>query len=65
MHEGYPSLDDREDVYILSQTGLRMTIVKNFVGTVQVNHRWDNTPKPTFDRLDTLYLWTLGYSFSF
>lgn len=64
-HEGYPSLENQHDLYIISEQGVRLTIVKNFNATIQVNYRWDNTPSPGFRRLDTLYLLTLGYAFDF
>ena len=68
-HEVYPSFESQHDVYILTQQGLRLNIVKNFIATFQVNYRWDNTPAvvagKTLRRNDTLVLITLGYSFSF
>ena len=65
FHEGYPSLENGEDIYILSEQGVRMTIWENFIATFQVNWRWDNTPSQGFRRSDTLYIATLGYTFSF
>jgi putative salt-induced outer membrane protein YdiY len=64
-HEGYPSLEDAEDIYITTETGLRFAIWNNFVATAQINWRWDNTPSPGFERSDTIYLLTLGYNFEF
>ncbi|HLU48303.1 MAG TPA: DUF481 domain-containing protein [Planctomycetota bacterium] len=63
FHEGYPGLEDLEDLYILTQQGIRLTIWEGFLATLQVNWRWDNTPSPGFERSDTLYLVTLGYQF--
>lgn len=65
FHEGYPSLENAKDLYITTETGLRFTVIKNFVATLQVNWRWDNTPSPGFRRSDTLYLATLGYNIDF
>ena len=62
-HEGFPSLENAKDLYITAEQGIRFAIWNNFVATLQVNWRWDNTPAPGFDRSDTLYLITLGYSF--
>lgn len=64
-HEGYPGLEDASDLYITTETGVRLNIWANFIATLQVNWRWDNTPSPGFERSDTLYLMTLGYAFSF
>lgn len=64
-HQGYPGVDDLRDIYILSEQGIRFTIVGNIVATLQANYRWDNTPSPGLERDDTQYLATLGYTFSF
>ena len=62
-HEGYPGLEDISDLYITTEQGVRFTVWENFLATLQVNWRWDNTPSPGFERSDTLYLMTLGYQF--
>jgi hypothetical protein len=62
-NEGYPSLESSDDLYISTQTGLRFNIWGGLVATAQINWKWDSTPAPGFDRSDTLYLLTLGYSF--
>ena len=62
-HEGYPSLADMDDFYITTETGIRVSIYENFVSTLQVSWRWDNSPSPGFGRSDTNYLQTLGYTF--
>jgi putative salt-induced outer membrane protein YdiY len=63
FHEGYPSLEDLDDIYITTQQGARFAIWNNFIATFQVNWKWDTTPAPGFGREDTLYLVTIGYSF--
>ena len=62
-HEGYPSLEDLSDLYITTEQGVRFSVFGNFIGTLQVNWKWDNTPSPGFERSDVLYLATLGYRF--
>jgi putative salt-induced outer membrane protein YdiY len=62
-HEGYPSMEDIQDIYISTETGLRFLLTKNFNAGVQVNYRYDSTPAPGYLRADTLYLFTLGYNF--
>ncbi len=64
-HEGYPSLADIDDFYVTTETGIRVSIYENFVSTLQVNWRWDNSPSPGFGRSDTNYLLTFGYTFDF
>lgn len=62
-HEGFPGLERVDDLYIATEQGLRFTIWENFVSTIQVNWKWDNTPSPGFERSDAIYLITLGYQF--
>ncbi|MCZ6795835.1 MAG: DUF481 domain-containing protein [Planctomycetota bacterium] len=62
-HEGFPGLERVDDLYIATEQGLRFTIWENFVSTIQVNWKWDNTPSPGFERSDAVYLITLGYQF--
>jgi putative salt-induced outer membrane protein YdiY len=63
FHEGYPGLEDAKDLYITTEQGLRFLFWGNFASTLQVNWRWDNTPAAGKRRSDTLFLFTLGYSF--
>jgi putative salt-induced outer membrane protein YdiY len=61
--EGYPALDSSHDLYISTQTGFRFNIWNGLVATAQVNWKWNSAPALGFERGDTLYLLTLGYSF--
>lgn len=63
QHQAFPSLESSSDYYITSQQGIRLNIWENFVSSLQVNWRYDNTPSPGFKKSDTLYLLTLGYAF--
>jgi putative salt-induced outer membrane protein YdiY len=65
LHEGFPGLENGDDLYIRSEQGVRFIIVKNFFAAFQVNWRWDNTPADDNERSDTTYLASLGYNFSF
>ncbi len=64
-HWIYPGLEDLKDLYVLTETGLRFNIWANFIATLQVDYRWDNTPSAGLERDDTTYLATLGYAFTF
>ncbi|GJL53370.1 MAG: hypothetical protein NPIRA02_05020 [Nitrospirales bacterium] len=63
QHQGFPSLEDSSDFYVTSQQGIRLNLWENFVSSLQVNWRYDNTPSPGFKKKDVLYLLTLGYAF--
>ena len=64
-HSAYPGLEDADDLYIVSQQGIRFAMWRGLISTVQVNWEWDNTPQAGNDRSDTKYLLTLGYAFEF
>ena len=63
QHQGFPSLEKRSDFYITSQQGLRWHMLENFVSTLQLNWRYDNTPAPGNKKSDKQYLLTIGYAF--
>ena len=62
-HEGYPSYEDLEDILIITEQGLRFTLLDRLIASLQINWRWDNVPAKDTERGDTLYLFTLGYKF--
>ncbi|MGB5304974.1 MAG: DUF481 domain-containing protein, partial [Gammaproteobacteria bacterium] len=61
VHEGLLGIEDTSDIIITSRTGLRALLTENFTATAQVDLDWDNTPSPGNDRIDTRYLFNLGY----
>ena len=63
FHEGLIGLEDSEEVSVLSRTGLRVPVYKQFKATLQYNFDWDNAPSPGKERVDEKYLLTIGYFF--
>ena len=63
-NEGFYRLDDSEDIWLRSRTGLRFPLYKGLTWTVQYNLDWDNNPVAGNDEKDTTLLFTLGYQFS-
>ena len=61
--EGYPSIESPHDLYVTTETGLRINIWAGFAATLQYNWRWNSTPSPGFKKVDTQFLATLGYNF--
>jgi putative salt-induced outer membrane protein YdiY len=61
FHEGYQGLDETDNLFIRSRTGLRFPLSDSFRATFQYNYDWDNNPSPGEDKEDTQYLFTLGY----
>lgn len=62
--EGYFSLEDFADMNLLTQQGLRFTVVKDFFTSFQANVSYDNKPSPGFKKTDTALIFGLGYNFS-
>ncbi len=61
FHEGLLGLEDTNDIIIITRTGLRAMLIDGFTATAQVDVDWDNTPAPGNDRVDTRYMFNLGY----
>lgn len=61
-HEAYVGLEDPENTFLRSQTGLRFPLVQRLNATVQYNYDWDNQPAPGRVKNDEALLLTLGYS---
>ncbi len=61
FHEGLQGLQDRDDIFIRSRTGIRLPIYKSLETTVQYNYDWDKSPEPGREKADEKYLLTLGY----
>lgn len=61
-HEAYVGLEDSENIFVRSQTGLRFPLVRSLNATAQYNVDWDNQPAPGRVRTDKTLLLTLGYS---
>jgi len=62
--EGYFSLEDVEDMNLITEQGLRFMVVKDFYTSFQVNVAYDNLPSPGFKSTDTALIFGLGYNFS-
>ena len=61
--EVYPSVEDTNDVYSKLDTRAKATIGDNMFAQVQWVMDWDNTPASGADRVDSLYLLTVGWKF--
>jgi len=61
FHEGYQGLEETDNLFIRSRTGLRFPLSDSFRATFQYNFDWDKNPAPGEEREDTKYLFTLGY----
>jgi len=61
FHELFVSLENSDDMFLRSKTGVRIPLKKNFLACFQVNFDWDNVPAPDKVRKDTNYIFSFGY----
>jgi len=61
--EIYPSLEDSNDVYAKVDTRVKATLSEAMFAQLQWLFDWDNTPAPGKERVDNLYLLTVGWKF--
>lgn len=59
--EAYVGLDNANKMFVRSQTGLRVPLLKSLNATAQYNVDWENTPTAGRVRTDKALLLTLGY----
>lgn len=63
LGELFPSLEEAEDVYAKVDTKARVTLTDKMFAQLEWIYAWDNTPATGAERVDNLYLLTLGWSF--
>ena len=61
FHEGFIGLEDTDDFFIRTRTGLRVPVYKNIKATVQYNFDYDKSPTPGREKEDEMFIFTLGY----
>ena len=63
FHEGYISLQDTNDMFIRSRTGIRVPLFAHINASLQYNLDWDKSPAPGRKKTDGMLMFTLGYQF--
>ncbi|MFO1011116.1 MAG: DUF481 domain-containing protein [Planctomycetota bacterium] len=58
-----PSVEDTQDVSARIDTHARVTLTEKMFAQLQHIYTWDNTPASGADRVDELWLLTIGWSF--
>jgi putative salt-induced outer membrane protein YdiY len=61
FQEGYQGLEETDDLYIRTRTGVRVPLGRGFNATAQYNYDWDKSPAKGIEEVDRAYLFTLGY----
>ena len=64
VNTGFISLEDSNDWFLKTRTGLRFPLYKGFTATLQYNYDWDNQPSAAAEtEEDTKFIFLLGYEF--
>jgi putative salt-induced outer membrane protein YdiY len=61
VSEAYASLQQLEQSFIRTQTGLRFPLQDRFLAQAQLNYDWDGNPQPGRDAVDQTIVFSLGY----
>jgi putative salt-induced outer membrane protein YdiY len=62
-HDGYFGVTGDDNLFIKAQTGLRLTLLANFVTTVEVDLDYDRSPSPGSKHTDRTLAFTFGYRY--
>jgi putative salt-induced outer membrane protein YdiY len=64
VNTGVISLEDSNDWFLKTRTGLRFPLYKGLTATLQYNYDWDNQPSAAAEtEEDTKFIFLLGYEF--
>lgn len=63
FHEGFISIEDTDDLFIKSRTGIRVPLLMNINASLQYNIDWEKSPSPGRKKADRELMFTLGYHF--
>jgi Fe-S cluster assembly iron-binding protein IscA len=64
VNTGYVSLEDANDWFLKTRTGLRFPVYKGLTATLQYNFDWDNQVSEAAEtEEDTKFIFLLGYAF--
>lgn len=61
-HEVFAGLEDSDQLFVRTQTGVRFPIVARLNATVQYNVDWEKEPAPGRSSTDRMWMMTVGYS---
>jgi len=64
VNTGFVSLEDANDWFLKTRTGLRFSLYKGLTATLQYSFDWDNQPSASAEtEEDTKFMFLLGYEF--
>jgi len=62
-HDGYFGVEGEDNLFVKTHQGARLTVVKNFVTTIQYDLDYDASPSPGRKATDRTFALTFGYRF--
>jgi putative salt-induced outer membrane protein YdiY len=62
-HDGYFGLEGEDNLFIKMQNGVRLSVLANFVTTLQLDLDYDKSPSPGRQQTDRTFALTFGYRF--
>jgi hypothetical protein len=62
-HDGYFGLEGEDNLFIKMQNGVRLSVLANFVTTLQLDLDYDKSPSPGSQQTDRTFALTFGYRF--
>lgn len=62
-HDGYFGLGNDDDLFVKTHNGIRLTVVRNFVTTIQLDVDYTASPAPGLRQTDRTFALTFGYRF--
>jgi putative salt-induced outer membrane protein YdiY len=62
-HDGYFGVTGEDNLFVKAQTGVRLTVVANFVTTGEFDLDYDRSPSPGRETTDRTFALTFGYRF--
>ena len=62
-HDGYFGLDNDDNQFVKTNNGVRISVLRNFVTTVQLDVDYDASPSPGRLRTDRTWAVTFGSRF--
>ncbi len=63
MHDGYFGVGGADNLFVKTQSGVRVALIAGLVTAVQVEADYDRTPAPGRRQTDRTFALTLGYRF--
>lgn len=62
-HDGYFGVEGEDNRFVKTQNGFRVSVVRNFVTTIQYDLDYDSSPSPGAQSTDRTFALTFGYRF--